>query len=173
MSGLRETQPSLSQWPRFAVDFTGGKDQIVSGPVWGSRSRELRLSYRVSARRDTPTRRATLGSLNLRRVLSDRIARFEPPQHVSVTIHQSPVSRLGMMSRTLAVTFSVMAPWEQPIPTGRQLWASVPIDIRCLQRLIHDVVEEGVLPGDTASGSVCMDSRRSKKPSPTYDQTPP
>ena len=48
----------------------------------GSRSRELRLSYRVSARRDTPTRRATLGGLNLRRVLSDRIARFEPPKRL-------------------------------------------------------------------------------------------
>ena len=160
------TESSLSVWPRLTVSFMGGRDEIVSGPTWGWRSRHLGLTYQIAATRDTDARRLAVGTLNLRQPLLEAIDRFNPPSHITISIKQSPATRLGLNSRTLSVIFSTTSPWDKPIPTGRQLWAAMPMDIRCLQRVIHGVAEAhiGRFSEPISHGSGTASSRGSDAP---------
>ena len=141
MIGLVTTDTSLQVWPRLRAEYVGGRDEIVSGPRWGWRTRAIQFTFRISPIQGTGRRLGAVGRLNLRRPIEQIIARTGLPPGMRMTVKQSPVSHLGISSRTVTVVFSATAPWEQPLPTGRELWESTSLNIPRLGALIARVSE--------------------------------
>lgn len=144
MIGLVTTDTSLRIWPRLCAEYMGGRDEILPGPKWGWRTRALRFTFRIEPVRGSGRRVGTVGRLNLRRPIEQTIERRGLPPGVRVAVRQSPVSHLGISSRTVTVVFSFTAPWERPLPTGRALWESTSLNIPRLAALIARVSEHAL-----------------------------
>ena len=131
MIGLITAERQLLRRRLLTVEYRGGSDRIVAGPQWGCRSRGLQFSFWLRG----PL--GGLGALQLRRPIRRAIKRRGLPRGVEVDVIEPPATRLLLPHWTVTVCFSMTAPWEEPLRTGREIWDATPMTIPELGGLIQ------------------------------------